>query len=152
ELSKSDLEENPGMVFYENQRTLFRSRNILEKHYLLPDLNLNYFQGTNPSLGDNLYGFKIGLKIPLLFNGNVSRIRASQIAERAITAEAEDFKVQLSARYRSLMAQLRENEAVLGYYEKEGENLSQEIIKTATLAYQNGEIDYFQYILSMENA
>lgn len=69
----------------------------------------------------------------------------------AIEAEAVDFKVQLSAKYRSLMAQLQEYEAVLAYYEKEGRTLSQEIIKTATLAYQSGEIDYFQYILSMEN-
>src|SRR5690606_38424846 len=113
ELSKLNLEENVGTVFYENRKDLFRSRNILEKHYLLPDLNLNYFQGTNPTLGENLYGFKIGLKIPLLFSGNTSRIKASKIAEMAIEAEAVDFKVQLSAKYRSLMAQLQEYEAVL---------------------------------------
>lgn len=151
ELSNLNPEENVGSTFYESQKNLLRSRSILEKHYLLPDFNLNYFQGTNPTLGDNLYGFKVGIKIPLLFNGNVSRIRASKIAERAIEAEAVDHKVQLNAKYQALMAQLRQYEAVLAYYEKEGRTLSQEIIKTATLAYQSGEIDYFQYILSMEN-
>ncbi|HUH45633.1 MAG TPA: efflux RND transporter permease subunit, partial [Arenibacter sp.] len=151
ELSKLNLDKNVGFVFYESQKNLLSTKNTLEKHNLLPDFNLNYFQGTNPSLGENLYGFKIGLKIPLFFNGNASKIKASQIAERATEAEADDFEVQLRSKYRTLMAQLQEYEAVLAYYEKEGRDLSQEIIKTATLAYQNGEIDYFQYILSMEN-
>ncbi|NJW55661.1 hypothetical protein HC175_22360, partial [Salinimicrobium sp. CDJ15-91] len=29
---------------------------------------------------------------------------------------------------------------------------SEEILRTANLSYQNGEIDFFQYILSLENA
>ena len=151
ELSGSDLEKNVGVDFYENQKNVFRRKNMLEKQHLLPDLNFDYFQGTNPSLGENLYGFKVGLKIPLFFTGQASRIKASKIAEMSIEAEANDFKVQLSAKYRSLMAQLKEHEAVLTYYENEGRDLSEELIKTATLAYQSGEIDYFQYILSMEN-
>src|SRR5690606_16034098 len=73
ELVKLNLEENAGMAFYKNQKNLFRTKNILEKHNLLPDFNLNYFQWTNPSLGENLYGFKVGVKIPLFFNGNASR-------------------------------------------------------------------------------
>src|SRR5690606_26516199 len=80
ELSKLNLEENTGIAFYENQKNLFRTRNILEKHNLLPDFNLNYSQGTNPSLGESLYGVKVGLKILLFFNGNASKIQASKIA------------------------------------------------------------------------
>src|SRR5690606_6324925 len=151
ELSKLNLEEHVGMAQYKNQGNLFRAKNRLEKHYLLPDIDLNYFQGTNPTLGEHLYGFKVGLKIPLLFSGNASRIRASKIAERVTEAEADDFEVQLRSKHRLLRERLQEYETVLAYYEKEGRDLSQEIIKTATLAYQSGEIDYFQYILSMEN-
>ena len=39
----------------------------------------------------------------------------------------------------------------LAYYETDGKSLSEEILKTAFLSYQNGEIDFFQYIQSIEN-
>ena len=50
------------------------------------------------------------------------------------------------------MGQLRKYEEALIYYENSGQNLSDEILKTASLSFQNGEIDFFQYIQSLENA
>ena len=44
------------------------------------------------------------------------------------------------------------DDKLINYYEKEGRQLSSELLKTATLSYQNGEIDFFQYIQSLENA
>jgi cobalt-zinc-cadmium resistance protein CzcA len=38
------------------------------------------------------------------------------------------------------------------YYNESGRTLSDEIIKTAEKSYRNGEIDFFQYIQSLENA
>ena len=43
-------------------------------------------------------------------------------------------------------------EKELAYYENEGSELSKEIIKTANSSFKNGEIDFYQYILSLENA
>jgi cobalt-zinc-cadmium resistance protein CzcA len=67
------------------------------------------------------------------------------------SAEANDYAIQLRAKYQSLLGQLNKYEEVLAYYETEGQGLADEIIKTATLSYQSGEIDFFQYIQSMEN-
>jgi len=49
------------------------------------------------------------------------------------------------------MTQLKKYNAALTYYETDGKSLSQEILKTASFSYQNGEIDFFQYIQSLEN-
>ncbi len=38
------------------------------------------------------------------------------------------------------------------YYEIEGTSLSDEIVKTASSSFKNGEIDFFRYIQSIENA
>ena len=40
----------------------------------------------------------------------------------------------------------------LAYYEEEGAALSDEILKTANGSFKNGEIDFFQYIQSLESA
>jgi len=52
----------------------------------------------------------------------------------------------------ALNAKLIKQEKALKYYEEEGTVISDEILKTATLSFKNGEINYFQYILSLENA
>ncbi|NCP85558.1 MAG: hypothetical protein GW823_11880, partial [Bacteroidetes bacterium] len=40
----------------------------------------------------------------------------------------------------------------INYYELEGNRLAQEITKAAEMSYKTGEIDFFQYIQSIENA
>jgi cobalt-zinc-cadmium resistance protein CzcA len=151
QITDVNIEENAGMSFFENRRKMFDAQSTLEQQHLLPDLNFNYFQGTNSTLGENLYGFQVGIKIPLFFSGNASKIKAAKIAKEVSSAEANDYAIQLRAKYQSLLGQLNKYEEVLAYYETEGQGLADEIIKTATLSYQSGEIDFFQYIQSMEN-
>ena len=40
----------------------------------------------------------------------------------------------------------------IDYYENSGKKLSDEILKVANMSYKHGEIDFFQYIQSLENA
>ena len=119
---------------------------------LLPDISLNYFQGTNSATDQSLNGYQAGLKIPLLFGGKTSRIRASKIAEEIAIEQSKEYEVTLHARYANLHAQFKKYEKALYYYETEGNELSEELLKTANLSFRNGEIDFFQYIQSIENA
>jgi len=152
ELVNLDINENPGLAYFENKKLLFQAKNSFEKQQLLPDISLNYFQGTNSDLNYNLSGYQIGLKIPILFSGNASKIKASKIAQEIVEQQAEDFKIRLHTKQVRLLSQLRKYEEALSYYEEDGKTLSEEIFKTAKFSYKNGEIDFFQYILSLENA
>ena len=51
-----------------------------------------------------------------------------------------------------LLNEVSKYEEALQYYEMEGKSLSEEILKTANISFKNGEIDFFQYIQSLENA
>ncbi|MGI9547985.1 MAG: CusA/CzcA family heavy metal efflux RND transporter [Flavobacteriaceae bacterium] len=137
---------------YRNRVLITEAEYQLEKQRLLPDINLEYFQGSNDVLAGNLHGYQIGLKIPLLFNGQSSRIKASGLAYEAMVAESNNFEILLETRYKQLLAQLEQNQKALAYYLDEGNPLSDEILKTAEAGYRNGEIDFFQYIQSLENA
>jgi cobalt-zinc-cadmium resistance protein CzcA len=123
-----NINESPEIAYYSNTISLLETKRHLEKQRLLPDISLEYFQGTNSGINTNLYGYQIGLKIPLLFTGKSSRIKASKIAETI------------------------QHQKALDYYEQEGTDLSNEILKTANSSFKNGEIDFYQYILSLENA
>ncbi|MGB5500315.1 MAG: CusA/CzcA family heavy metal efflux RND transporter [Maribacter sp.] len=152
ELQLKDFEQNAGILLYDQRNMLFKARSGFEKQLLLPDISFDYFQGTNSGLGENLYGYQVGLKIPLLFSGNVSKIKAAKIAKDVAIEESIDYKNRLRLRHEQLMGQLRKYEEALKYYENNGQNLSDEILKTASLSFLNGEIDFFQYIQSLENA
>ncbi|MGA9271332.1 MAG: TolC family protein, partial [Lutimonas sp.] len=146
------LDENPGIVYQNSRTELFKNKKSLESQRLLPDISLNYFQGTNSGLDDYLTGYMIGLKIPLLFSGNSSRIKASKIARSIAEQEAIEYRVRLENRQADLLLKLSKYDQMLKYYEEEGENLSQEIFNTAKYSFENGEINFFQYLQSIENA
>ena len=148
----SNLEQNPGIVYQNHRTDLFQNKKRLESQRLLPDISLNYFQGTNEDLDNNLTGYMIGLKFPLLFSGNSSRIKASKIARTIAEQEAIDYRVRLETRQADLLLLLNKYDQMLDYYDEEGQNLSREIFDTANYSFENGEINFFQYLQSIENA
>ncbi|AVR46256.1 CusA/CzcA family heavy metal efflux RND transporter [Christiangramia fulva] len=152
ELRNISLENHPGLDFYQNQMEVRKSQAGLEKQHLLPDITLNYFEADNSAISDNLIGYQVGLKIPLFFNANSSRIKAAKISEKIAENTLTNYRVQLQSRYEMLLNDLQKYQQSLSYYEEEGNALAGEIEKTAVVSYKNGEIDFFEYIQSLENA
>lgn len=149
-LNMETASTHPATEYFANQQRFYRAKRSLEQQQLLPDISLSYVMGTNSSLNENLYKYQIGLKIPLFFGGNASKIKASKIALEISEQQAEDFKLQFNSRQVQLMGELAKYEEALQYYQGEGKTLSEEILKTAKGSFQNGEIDFFQYIQSLE--
>lgn len=145
------LNTTAELNFFNNRTALFTAEKKQEKQMLLPDLSFEYFRGTNSNLNGSLEGYQLGLKIPILFGGQSARIKASRISEEISKAETENYETLIQARYSELNNQLAKYEQELQYYQEEGLVLSEAIIKTAESSFRNGEIDFFQYIQSMEN-
>ena len=151
-LNTISTESNVGLAYYEKAKNYQNALYQQEKQNLLPDISLEYFQGTNDQLNTNLIGYQIGLKIPLLFSGNSSKIKASKIAKEIITEQQQDYQTKLDAKNNALLATLAQYEEAVNYYKNEGEALKNQIIKTANRTFKEGEIDFFQYIQSLETA
>src|SRR5690606_26155343 len=98
QVSLSNLEAHPAMDYYQNRNEFFEAKRRLEKQYLLPDISLSYSLGSNSGLSQNLYAYQVGLKIPLLFSGNASKIKASKIAAEVNQQQTEDYKIHLDSR------------------------------------------------------
>ncbi|WP_422082523.1 CusA/CzcA family heavy metal efflux RND transporter [Ulvibacterium sp.] len=151
-LNSPQVIQSPELRFHESNVALMQAERSLAKQQLMPDIGLNYFQGTAPNLSGTLYGYQLGLKIPLFFSGQSARIKSSEIAQEIAEEKSKDYKIRFDARYDELMARYHVHMKALEYYEQEGNRLSEELLKTAELSFRNGEIDFFQYILSLENA
>ena len=144
------LQNDAGLDYFEQSKSYYEARLHQEKQSLWPDLNLEYFQGTNDGLNKNFIGYQLGLKIPLLFAGNSSKIKASKIAQDIVDQQQQDYRSKWSAEQEALLAKLQQYKEAVDYYENQGKNLSEEIIKTAERTLKEGEIDFFQYIQSIE--
>tara|TARA_B100001765_G_scaffold100400_1_gene61763 strand:- start:15574 stop:18072 length:2499 start_codon:yes stop_codon:yes gene_type:complete len=139
-------------AYYDSKMLLAEAQRKYSSQQLLPDLTVNYFQGSNDGLDKNLIGYQFGVKIPLLFSGASSQIKTAKIAAQAAEQEAVNFKIQLEARATELKSRLNKYAESLLYYEKEGNALADELEKTAITSYKNGEINFFEYIQTLQQA
>ncbi|MGI9532625.1 CusA/CzcA family heavy metal efflux RND transporter [Lutimonas sp.] len=151
-INQMGLESNPGVEYYDSKKEYVMARKNVAAQSLLPDITLNYFQGSNTGLDGTLNGYQIGLKIPILFTGNSASIKASKLAIDIIDEQAKDFRIRLEAKQATLYAELKKYEEALEYYQEDGKHLSEEIFWTAKKSYESGEINFFQYIQSIENS
>ncbi|WP_053977134.1 CusA/CzcA family heavy metal efflux RND transporter [Mangrovimonas xylaniphaga] len=153
ELQELDMEAYLGIQYFNSVEELSNYSLSLERQRLLPDLHISVFQGTNN--GDNAKrynGFQAGISIPLWFGANKAKIDAAKTETLIVSDEFEDYKRQLTAKYQSLLTDLKKYEEAVNYYETTGAQLSEELTKTATKAFKNGEIDFLQYVQILESS
>lgn len=146
------LQSNLGLEYFEQANVYQNTIINQEKQSFLPDISLSYFQGTNNGLNTTLRGYQVGLKIPLLFGANSAKVKASKIARESLMAEQSNYKTKLHNTYKAKLAKLKQFEEALQYYESYGNSLKNEILNTANRTFTEGEIDFFQYIQSIETA
>jgi cobalt-zinc-cadmium resistance protein CzcA len=125
----------------------------VERNRLYPDISLGYFNGTNSHTGSKKYqGFQLGLGIPLFFSDQNARIKAGKIAVEINEKMRASDLASLKAKQASLKNELRKYQESIDYYITSGKRLSEEIIRTSERSYTIGEIDFFQFVVSIENA
>jgi cobalt-zinc-cadmium resistance protein CzcA len=140
-----------NQYFAENNK-FFEAKKSVETQQLLPDLDFNFFNSQDIAANKSLNSFQAGISVPLFFFENSAKISAAKIEEDIANEMAFDTNLRLQSTYNNLLQKLERSEAELSYYNKSGKSLADEILKTATQSYQNGEIDFFQYIQSIETA
>lgn len=152
ELQELDLNSQVDLVIVESSQRYYEAAYKRAKQEFLPDINMTYFTGTNSQLDGSINGYQVGLKIPLLFSGQKSKLKSSKLAQEIIQAQKEDHIIKLEAHRRALFAKLGAYDQAIGYYENQGQHLAEELFKTATRSLQVGEINFFQYIQTIEMA
>ena len=115
-------------------------------------MNLEYFQGRNNGLSQSLYGFQVGIAVPILFSGNVSKTKVAQLESQSWEEQKQNQEQKMTQFIRQQQNEIAKYQESINYYNATGKKLSEEIIKVANSSYKNGEIDFFQYIQSLENA
>ena len=138
--------------YYQNITKIYKSQLSLQKQQALPDIHLQYFQGKNTGLSSSLYGFQVGIGIPLFYNGNASKNKVAKLELQSWETQKENQMLKIEAQGKEKQQELAQYQESINYYNDYGKKLSEEILKVANMSYKHGEIDFFQFILSLENA
>jgi len=153
ELKLSSKSSDPGLQFLEYSIQKEEALLSVEKQKFLPDLSLGYFNGSNQYAGSRNYqGFEIGLAIPLFFGEQKAKVKAGNFARQAALNLKSHYIKMYESHEQKQISQLQKYEEGIVYYRQVGKELSEELKRTALESFNSGEIDYFSFVKSMENA
>ncbi len=152
EFSTEDSSKSTYTHYLESVRKNYKSQITLQKQNWLPDLNLEYFRGSNKGLSQSLNGFQVGIALPILYSGNVTKTKVAKLELESWETQVQNENQKLTAFVESKKSELLKYQEAINYYNQQGKKLGEEILKVANMSYKQGEIDFFQYIQSLENA
>ena len=152
ELGSNSSGKDFHLSYLEQITENYKKQIALQKQHTLPDINIDYFQGRNNGLSQSLYGFQLGIAVPLFYKGVQSKIKVAQLDLKSWEQQKQNEEQKLEQYLNQKKNEVTKYQEAINYYEQHGKKLSEEINKVAQLSYKNGEIDFFQYIQSLENA
>ncbi len=138
--------------YFDKVTKLYENNVKLQKQHWLPDINLDFFQGKNTGISQSLYGFQVGIGLPILFSGNKSKTKVAQLELQSWEQQKQNEEQKIEKYITQRTDELAKYQEAINYYNQYGKKLSEEIIKVGNRSFKQGEIDFFQYIQSIENA
>ncbi|MGJ1443326.1 CusA/CzcA family heavy metal efflux RND transporter [Sphingobacterium siyangense] len=158
------LQENashPLLHVLEQQKTVAGKQTEVEKSRLLPGLqigyNLNSFKGMGPD--DKLYSatpqfhsVMVGVGIPIFSGGQKARIHASKVAESIAENDWHNTVFALEKKQQQLKQMYQTNLEIINRYETDELKNADIITKTAQQQFINGEINYLEFVMLVNQA
>ncbi|MBU2557213.1 MAG: CusA/CzcA family heavy metal efflux RND transporter [Bacteroidetes bacterium] len=125
----------------------------ISRRQMLPDLQLEYFTGTNAGANSKVYnGFQVGIEVPLLFFGQHAQNKSARIQTEILAAEQERLKFAWKQELDQLYSQLAQAAVNLDSYANEWQPLANELQTTAVKSLEQGEISLLAYLQLMREA
>jgi cobalt-zinc-cadmium resistance protein CzcA len=160
----SNLSQHPLLLAELHYLNANKYKLKTERNKLLPDLMLGYNNMTIIGLqnidGKETYfnsdkrfsSFMVGLGIPLFFGSQSSRIGASKLqyvkAQNDFSMTQQKFKIDILV----MQEQVKKYQSSFDYYNSQGLNHSRIIVNTANLQFNNGDIDYLQFAMLLNQS
>ncbi len=142
---------NPSIDYYNKYQIYSKKQLSLQKQKALPGLFLGYLnQGVNQS--DFIYRMRFGVGIPVWFWKYSSNIKAAKKGYEISQAQSQLNQNNLSTEYTKALAQFKQYTDILTYFETTGRGQAAEIIRAATESYRLGSINYYIFLLNIDQA
>ena len=145
------IEGNLQLKFFDQQKKIFSADTALQKSKLLPEINIGYnnnsFKGIGLDDAQRFHSAQIGLGIPLFGGSQKAKINASKVAEKIAESDYEIQVINLNAENNKLLSQYKTNLEIVDYFENYSNINSKIITDTANQQFMNGEINYLDFVI-----
>lgn len=161
ENDSSLLTSHPEIQFLKQQQQIANAVTKSEQSKLLPDLSFGYnlmgMRGMGPD--DKLYNstpqfhsIQIGLGIPVFTGSQKAKINAAKINENIAANEYEWKLKNFENAYHSAFMEYQKFEEMVRYFESTALKNAATITETAEKQFLNGDINYLEWVLSINQA
>ena len=149
--SSDTLNTSPELMFLSTMKDVAEKEWKAQRSGYFPKIDLGYSKQTVGGTS-GYYGWQVGISVPLIFNSQHGRTKASKIDMLISENQYEQKKLELNAQYNQMVSRYLILKDIIEYYETEALPLVKEQMEASTLAYKLGSVDYVQYIQNMETA
>ncbi len=144
---------NAGLKLAEEQLNYENALLGVERKLWFPNINFEVFNGTNRfANAKNYWGWQVGISVPLFFGEQKARVASQKYSVMMADFSKQQYQLRVASANEQLQKELEKYRQNIEYYQTAGKQISDELIKFATSSYEVGEIDFFRYIQSLENA
>ena len=145
--------QHPAVGVLEQYAARSEAESKLQRSLLFPEISFGYFR-QNITETDirfkGLQGWTFEIAIPLWFRAHQGSIQRARIENLQARQEVALARQRLSHARLKALSNVHKYERLLSYYREEGLQQADAILRTATLQMDAGEIDFFQYLQSMQ--
>lgn len=154
EIQELNPQNHPYLNYLNQTQNLLDQTITVHQKEKLPDLQAEIFTSVNKLFSDKRYsGFQVGVGLPLFGNKSYdAKIKSVELEKNVLDLHKQNFVKQYQARFDALLQDIGKYEKTLLYYDQTGKKLGKEIIRSANMAYKNGEIDFLDYVQLLESA
>ncbi len=155
------IERHPYIKQLQQDNLISSEKISLERSKLLPDLFISYSTMSIQGFGadekfytssNRFQSIQFGIGIPLFFWGQNSNIDAMKINVQTSQNNYLLGLQTMKTQYQQTIQHYNKNLQTVNYYEGTANNNADIIIKTANLQFQNGTINYLEWVLLTNNA
>lgn len=137
--------------YYEQEILVYQKEASTYKAMRTPKVGLGYFAQTIDT--KTLFqGITAGLQIPIFGGGNTARAKASEMSVMQSQLALDKNTLMLKLQKEILINEFEKQQKAVHYYQKEGLNYADQIIRTAQKSYANGDMSYWNYISFLNQA
>lgn len=162
---KSNITELPEVMLSNHMATAAKWKWKTEQAKMLPDITLGYNNlsiiGTQTNnAGQDVYYDRnnrfsyvnLGLSIPLFYSSQSARNKAAKIEYENYQTITEATKIEIKTAITNALSEVEKYKESLHYYESDGLKNASIIIDAANSQLENGDIDYLQWVMVVNQA
>ena len=100
----------------------------------------------------NFFGFEIGVGVPLFYGATKAKVKAARKERELAELNMQQKRREKERDYRLGYNRLQNATKKLQYYNGENIDKANEIVRLSTTEYENGEINYVEYVNALNEA